>query len=633
MKITNPKSGAALGILALILIAFFSNWLVSLIPAGNKGLDLTEDRVHTISNGTKAILSELDAPVVINYYATRKSTFLPRELKLYMKKVDSFLKQYETLSNGNLKLVYLDPQPDTDAEDAANLDGISGQRLNDENIFFGLSVQCLDKKSTIPFLNPASETMLEYELSSAIAEVAQAKKPVIGLISALPVAGSGMPQFPGQPPQPQAWLLHQQLSQQYEIRDLGMNPGEINTEDISLLLVMHPAGITPEAEFAIDQYVLNGGTMIATLDAFNILAAQSQPRQQNPMMPPQGGGIPTSSTFPTLLKAWGVEFESTKTLGDSRYRTALQQGVGVSLLSLTPEAFPLKDDIATQGIQDLFVPFPGGFSLKTTPAGLESTVMLQSSSEAAFVDTQRASRLDPQLVYEMKPSGEQYPLMLRLTGQFPTAFPEGNPTAQTEEEGQNDKTTPESLQNSLRPGTVFLLADTDLFADQFCFSVQNMMGMRVVSPQGNNAALLQNLVDMAAGSKHLIGARSRASSRRPFSVIQEMEAEFEQVAGQKMQELEAEEQKVIARISDLQASKQNGNQLLLSPEQQREIAELRAQQVNFSRQIRGLEKDLQKQKDALAARVTLANIGFMPLLVLLVGMIVYTRRQSATRAK
>jgi len=159
------------------------------------------------------------------------------------------------------------------------------------------------------------------------------------------------------------------------------------------------------------------------------------------------------------------------------------------------------------------------------------------------------------------------------------------------------------------------------------------MGMRVVSPQGNNAALLQNLVDMAAGSKHLIGARSRASSRRPFSVIQEMEAEFEQVAGQKMQELEAEEQKVIARISDLQASKQNGNQLLLSPEQQREIAELRAQQVNFSRQIRGLEKDLQKQKDALAARVTLANIGFMPLLVLLVGMIVYTRRQSATRAK
>jgi len=470
MNLKHAKSGAALGIIALIIIAFFANWLISLIPAGNKGVDLTEDKVHTISDGTKAILEELDAPVTINYYATRKSSFLPKQMKLYMKKVDSFLKQYESLSNGKVRIVYLDPQPDTDAEDSANLDGISGQRLNDENIYFGLSVQCLDKKSTIPFLNPANETMLEYDLSSAIGEVSLTNKPVIGVMSPFPIGGSTMPNMPGMPPQPEEWMIHQQLSQQYELRDLTMNPGPIDPAEISTLLLVHPAGISPEAEFEIDQYVLKGGTVIAALDAFSIMAAQSQPQQQNPMMPAPQGGVPTSSDLPTLLKNWGVSFESEKVLADARYRTQLQQGMGVSLLSLTSDAIPIQDDIATQGINDLFVPFAGAFTVSEQDE-IESVVMIQSSSEAAFVDSARATKLDAQLAYEMKPSGDNYPIMVRLTGTFKTAFPDGKPKPAAEEkkDGSEEKssTADNALKAATAKGTVFLLADTDFFTDQF----------------------------------------------------------------------------------------------------------------------------------------------------------------------
>jgi ABC-type uncharacterized transport system involved in gliding motility auxiliary subunit len=207
-KITHPITRAALAIAALVLIAIFANWLVALLPVGSRGIDFTENKVHTLQPGTMAILSELEAPVTIRYYATRSAESMPRELKLYMRRVDDVLREYQRLANGKLRVEYLDPEPDTDAEDSANLDGISGQRINeDENLYFGLAVSCLDQTTTIPFLDPRDETMLEYRLSSAIAEVARTKKPVVAIMSGLPIAG-GPPTMPNQPPA-REWMIHQ----------------------------------------------------------------------------------------------------------------------------------------------------------------------------------------------------------------------------------------------------------------------------------------------------------------------------------------------------------------------------------------------------------------------------------------
>lgn len=632
------KSKTTLGLIALALIAFLANWLMSLTPIGSRGLDLTEDRVHTISDGTKSILKELEAPVTVHYYATRKSTFLPKELKLYMKKVDDFLKQYESLAKGKLRIEYLDPQPDTDAEDSANLDGISGQRINDENIYFGLSVQCLDKKATIPFLNPNDATMLEYDLSRAIAQVSQAKKPVIGLMSALPITGSNAPQIPGQPQRgPQPWVVYEQLQEVFEIRELGMSPATINAEELSVLFLLHPAGITKETEYQIDQFVLNGGTVVAALDAFSIVAEQSKPAQQNPMMPQQGG-VPSSSNLPTLLPAWGVEFISNQVVADSRYRTKMGNNqVGVALLSLTKEALPLEDDTITQGINDLFFVLSGGFINKGVE-GIDSSVMAQTSTETALVDGQKASRLDQSLLREMKGGGTVYPLVMRLNGEFKTAFPDGNPADAVSKEKPEENATKEekkstSLTEAKEAGTIFLIADTDMFFDQFAYQIQNLLGMRMAQPRGGNAGLLENILDQATGSKYLIGARSRAETRRPFTVVQEMEAAFEQKAGEKIAQLEEEQNAVRQKLAELQQQKAQGNELLLSPEQEAEIRNLRTQQVEFSRQIRELQKDLRKEKDQLAAKVTIANVVIVPLGVLLAGFFVFLKRRSATRAK
>ena len=155
-----PITRAALGIAALVAIAILANWLVSLTPAGNRGADFTENRIHTLSEGTESILGELDTKVVIRYYASRSASFMPEQVKVHMRRVDDLLKEYASLAGGKLRIEHLDPQPDTDAEDSANLDGVSGERLNDENLYLGLAVSALDKKVVLPFLNPSEETML-----------------------------------------------------------------------------------------------------------------------------------------------------------------------------------------------------------------------------------------------------------------------------------------------------------------------------------------------------------------------------------------------------------------------------------------------------------------------------------------
>jgi ABC-type uncharacterized transport system involved in gliding motility auxiliary subunit len=236
VKHGNPILRAVLGIAALIAIVVLANWLMNLSSLGKKGLDLTEDKVHTLSDGTKSILADLDAPVVIRYYATRKSESLPRELKLYMRKVEDLLKQYAALSDGKVRLEYLDPQPDTDAEDSASIDGLQGHRIVDgtyeENIYHGLAVSCLDQREVLPFLDPIEETRFEYQLSRAIAQVSQPKKPVIGIMSSHNIAG-GPPTMPGQPGSP-PWAIYQQLRQAYDVQILGMQPETLDPEKLSV---------------------------------------------------------------------------------------------------------------------------------------------------------------------------------------------------------------------------------------------------------------------------------------------------------------------------------------------------------------------------------------------------------------
>ena len=238
VKTTHPVTRSAFGVAALVAIAVLANWLVSLTPLGNRGADFTENKVHTLSTGTRAILTELDTPVVIRYYASRNTDYMPEELKLHMRRVDDLLKEYSSLSKGKLRIENLDPEPDTDAEDSANLDGINGQRMDDQNLYFGLAISCLDKTSVIPFIDPRAETMLEYQISKAIAEVSTPTKPKIGLMTALDLQGAPA-MMPGQQPTP-GWVIYQQLKQSFDVVDVPMDSTTIDPKEIKVLLHVPP---------------------------------------------------------------------------------------------------------------------------------------------------------------------------------------------------------------------------------------------------------------------------------------------------------------------------------------------------------------------------------------------------------
>lgn len=628
-----PVTRAAIGIAALVAIAILANWLVSLTPFGNRGVDFTENRIYTLSDGTKSILGDLDTPVTIRYYASRSVESLPGPLKLHMKHVDDLLREYSSLSNGKLRIDNIDPEPDTDAEDSANLDGI--RPVSEDNLYLGIAVSALDKKVILPFLNPNEETMLEYQISKAIAEVSTPVKPVIGIMSALNLAGTPA-MMPGQRPQP-AWVIYQQLQQSFELKDLGMTPEKIDPNEIKALLLFHPAEISKQSEYLVDQYLLGGGTVVACLDAHSV-AAQMVGGQPNPMT--GQAGAPTISTLPTLLGAWGIDFTSSQVLADPVHATVLGGNrKGIAVLSLPQSAMPQKDNIIIKGIESVTFYLPGAFKRKGG-GGVASNSLIRSSTSAGFVDSRRAAQLDPTLDTSLKAEGTAFDLVTHLSGNFKTAFPDGKPKQETPEaappedkEKKEDAPKDKSLKQAAKPGNVFLIADVDAFFDRFAYNVQNFGGMQVANPSNGNAALLLNLLDQATGSEYLIGSRSRAATRRPFTVIQKMEAEFNKEVGSKLEDFQAKLQETQTKLQNLQAQKAQGSELFLSPEQEAEIGKLREQQVDYARLTRELQKDLRRQKDKLAGKITLLNVAAMPALVILFGLALFLKRRSSTRAR
>lgn len=426
-----------------------------------------------------------------------------------------------------------------------------------------------------------------------------------------------------------------------------MEPTAIDLDGLAAILVIHPAGITPETEYLLDQYLLQGGTIVAALDAFSLTAQQIRGGNRNPLNPQQG--IATTSAFSkNLFESWGVNFISDQVLSDGNYRTRFQRGESTSALTLTKEAFPQKDNIITDNLNELFFALVGAFSTEGKD-GLSHTSLIRSSTKSGFVDGNRASQLDPSLLGSATLDDKAYDLAMHIQGNFKTAFPDGDPTKQDnkteeleegtpaaeaaaaeKEDPQSDESQNPSLLKSTKPGNIFLIADCDFLADGFAY--QQVFG-GIFSPANDNAALLFNIVDQVTGSKHLIGSRSRNDSRRPFTVIQEMESDFEQEFGDKRAEKQEELQKIITRRNELLQDQQKNGQIILEGAAKEEHEKAVAKEVEARKELRELEKGLRRKKDKLTTQYILANTLIVPLAVIFLGLCVLAKRRFSTSAR
>jgi ABC-type uncharacterized transport system involved in gliding motility auxiliary subunit len=344
--------------------------------------------------------------------------------------------------------------------------------------------------------------------------------------------------------------------------------------------------------------------------------------------------------LPTLLSAWGVSYESSKVLADPQLATKLGgDRLGLAVLTLGKESMPQADDVITKDLGSVTLFLPGAFT-KTGSGGVSATTLIRSTTGAGFVDSMQASQLDPSLERTLKPNGTAYDLVTHLSGKFKTAFPDGKPKAEaTAPETADKEAKPEeaeksdSLKEAVEPGNVFLIADIDAFYDRFAYNVQNFGGTQMASPANGNSSMLFNLLDQATGSKFLIGSRSRSAILRPFTVVQKMESDFNKTVGVKIEEFQIKQRAAQEKLSELQSKKSQGSELFLSPEQEAEIKKLRAEQVEYAKLVREQEKDLRRQKDQLAGKITLLNVAAMPTLVVIFGLGLFIKRRSSTRAR
>ena len=603
--------------------------------------DLTENRIYTLSPGTKKILDKLDTPVEIRFYYSKDNSSIPVPLRTYAQEIEDLLSEYQQAGHGKIQVVKLDPKPDSDAEDSARLDGVQGQttaaNLTGDRIYLGLAVSCLDAKTAISFLSPDRETLLEYDISRAISSVVNPKKVVVGVMSALPVLGQAatpmmmMQQQRGSDP----WVFVQELKQNYTVREVPLTAEKID-DDISVLLVAFPKGITESAQFAIDQFMLRGGKMVALLDPFSFVDAQLS-GQQGMMR-----GETYSANLDKLLKTWGLEFTASKVVADPNLATRIQRQNSsaesdMTVLTISGDTINKSDPLGAS-TSDLLLPFAGAFT-GTPVSGLKEEVLVSSTPQAGLVDANMAMLGGEGARKFYKPGNTALAMAIRLSGKFKTAFPEGkpataNPTPTPAASPAPSATpTPTYLKEGANEGVAVLIGDSDFAYDQIAGREQQMLNQVVFTPTNGNINLIESSVELLAGDSNLMSIRSRTSANRPFMLVNKMEAAAQDKYQSKIDELEAGLTQARQKLSELQSSKQADQKSVLSPEQQAEIKKFQENEAQIDKQLKQVRKELRQEIDSLQNWLKWLNIALMPVVVTCIGLglAFFKKRSRAAR--
>jgi len=620
---------SAVGVAAMALVLIGVNLIIGALKVR---MDLTADKAHTLSEGTRAILEKLDSTVSLRFYcsqvenATAESVFFMN----YAQQVEDLLDGIRRAGKGKIQVEKYNPEPDSDAEDSARLDGIEGQPLPPygENFYLGMTVSQLDERVSIPFLSPSRERLLEYDVARAISSVSQPERPVVGVMSGLPVFGMPMNPMMAQMGRQQGqdpWIFISELQRDFTVEEVPMTAESID-EKLRLLVVIYPRDITEATQYAIDQFVMRGGKLIAFLDPLSF--ADNRNSGANPLQQASSSG----ATMDKLIKAWGLEFDLGKCVSDLTFKAMLNRGgrpeEAPAVLMLTESAMNADDPVTSQ-VDNLLLPYAGVFT--GTPAeGLTQTTLLKTSANSMLIDKIMA-QFGGGTDKDFKPSGTEYSLALRLDGKFKTAFPEGKPVS----DGAEAKEGAEgSLKESSEATSVVLVGDSDLMFDPVAAQVQSLFGQRIVIPQNGNLSFGQSLVELLAGDSNLIAVRSRASLNRPFTVVRELEAKAQENYRSKIRDLEESLQETQTKLTELQRTKQDGQQrFILSEEQQAELQNFRRKEAEVRKELKVVRRNLRRDVDALKNRLTWVNIATMPLLVTIsgIGISLYKRKKTAAQ--
>ncbi|MBS0589987.1 MAG: Gldg family protein [Proteobacteria bacterium] len=613
---------SALGFLAVLFVAVI---LIGNTVFRGVRLDLTQNHLYTLSQGTKNILASIDEPITLTLYFSDKAAAESASpdaavLRNYAPRVREMLAEMAARAGGRLRVRTVDPLPFSEDEDRATSQGLQALPWGQggTNLFLGIvGTNSTKGKSIMPIANPNKETFLEYDIAKMIHALSMAKKPAVGLISGLPMAAG----FDAQTRQMrQPWAITSQLEQMFDLRTL--TPASVTSidKDINVLIVVQPKNLPVNAQYAIDQFVLRGGHLLVFVDPL----AESDETGSDPNNPQAAMMADRSSDLPVLFKAWGVEFDPKKIVLDRDHALSVSNpATGQPIRHPAILGFVQRDlnstDITTAQLQSINVSTAGFFQLAQGSKN-KLTPLIQTSADAMTVPAERVKFLsDPsQLLADYKPDGKQ-PLVVaaRLEGKFASAFPDHKETGH--------------LAESQSPGEIILVADTDVLTNRLWVQVQAFFGQQITNAFANNGDFIVNAVDNLGGSSDLISIRGRATSQRPFTTVDNMRRAAEESFRGKERELQQRLSDTERKLTELQSGKSKENEMILSPEQKAELIRFQDQKVAIRKELRQVRRSLDDRIDALGARLKLIDIGLMPLLITIFALgFAWWKRQRHT---
>ncbi|MDK1024833.1 MAG: Gldg family protein [Gammaproteobacteria bacterium] len=608
--------------LALLLCAFLVFTVLNNLLFSSLRLDLTENKLYTLSSGSRQIIESIDEPINIYFFFSEKASADLTGLRTYAKRVEELLQEYEFYADGKILLHLVNPEPFSEAEDQAAEFGLQSVPVNNagEELYFGLTgTNALDDVATIEFFQPDKEEFLEYEISKLLYNLTSPVKPVIGLMSGLKIRGDmDMRTFQSTPP----WVVMSQIEQLFEVRDVDLTVTEIPV-DISILMMVHPKSLAESTLRAVDQFVLGGGRLVVFIDP---LAEMDRP-QNNPMMFPE----PASqvSELNQLLSAWGLTMRENSILGDAQAALTVSAGASggtirhLAILGMS-EANLSQQELITASLETINVATAGILDEIEDRTTTISPLIYSSTYAMPMDATQFQFLMDPaDLLKGFNATGETYLVAARISGPANTAFPDDG----SEESEQNTR-----LLNSDNIN-VIVFADTDLLADRMWVQVQNFFGQRIATPWANNGDLVINLLDNFGGSAALIGVRSRGRFTRPFEVVQNLRREAESRNLEKANELQMRLTETEQKLSELEENRKEKSLITLSPEQAQAINEFQEQKLEIRKQLREVRHQLDKDIEDLGSTLKFINIALIPILLTIALLVLNFVARSARNSR
>lgn len=609
------------GGLVLALVLFFAVNSLSGALLSSARIDLTENRIYTLSDGTRATLANLEEPITLRFYYSRSLAAQVPGINTYAGRVLALLEEYRRKAGGKLTLEAIDPEPFSEDEDRAvgyGLRGLPARAGQGEDlIYFGLvGTNSVDDEEVLPYFSPLRERFLEYDLTRMIHSLAEPERPVVGVLGTLPVFGISSPyQTPDTVPVP--WAVVEQMQQLFEVRALDPRSGL--GEDIDVLMLVHPQGFDPALLYRIDQFVLGGGKALVFVDPH---AETQVPRTMGGVSEPD-----RRSDAGPLLAAWGVALEEDTVVGDLSIAPTVQMEKAGRIAHFdypvwmnVPPALMDSADIVTGELGN--VTFGTAGVLRASEDATTRFLPLIRTSEQARRYSQSAvgALADPEaLLDDYTPEGERYTLAARIAGPARSAFPDGAPPPSGEDRGE----VPDpSAHRAESEGDINLIvfADADLLADRFWVQVQNLLGTRFLVPTAANGSLVTNALDNLAGSSALIDVRSRGTFLRPFERINALRREAEARFREKERELVLRLQDTEERLLALEETRQGEEALILSEAQQGELTRFREERLRIRGELRDVRRELRRSIESLEGWIKFINIGLTPILIALIGL-------------